>query len=413
MYITEMSLIIDCGAYSIKAGLSTDPVPLIIPNYIARTKLDRHRSLVGSEILSHTDMGGLLMLLAFQKGYMVNWDIQRQLFDHLLGPSHLSISPQETDLIFTEPPFNFPSVRDTLDEILFEEYGFKSVTRSTASNLSAYRYSKEHTSSPACLVIDSGFSFTHVMPFCGLKPVSNGFLRIDIGGKFLTNQLKDLISYRQINVTEETFVINQVKEDTCFVSLDLYADMSRCKQEILAFRDTGQVAKSGIFVRYILPDFSGTHRGYKYSPTSSEACPPDRTLNLGNERFSVPELLFSPSDIGLEQMGLCETVQRCLSLVPPAMSESLTGNIVLTGGSPLFPGFRDRLCHDLRSLLPSLHDLQVTLPTDPITYAWGGGRELANSELVSRPTHLSPLLFEEYMEQGHGAWNLKSQISFS
>ena len=407
-----MSLIIDCGAYSMKAGMSTASAPLVIPNYIARAKLDRHRSLVGSEILSHTDMGGLVMLLAFQKGYVVNWDIERQLFDHLLGPSHLSINPPETDLIFSEPPFNFSSIRDTLDEILFEEYGFRSVTRCTAGNLSAYRYSKEHPLSPSCLVIDSGFSFTHVMPFCGLKPVLNGCVRIDVGGKFLTNQLKDLISYRQINVTEETYVINQVKEDTCFVSRDFYGDMSSCRQEIMDFRDSGRVRKSGTFIRYILPDFSGTTRGCIYNPASGELCPPDRTLNLGNERFSVPELLFTPSDIGLDQMGLAETVQHSLYLTPPIMTESLSRNVIITGGSTLFPGFRDRLYGDLRSRVPSVHDLQILLPTDPITYAWEGGRALANSDLASRPTHLSPLPFEGYMEQGHGAWALKSQVSF-
>ena len=408
-----MSLIIDCGACSIKAGLSTDTSPLVIPNCIARTKLDRHRSLVGSEILSHTDMGGLVMLLAFQKGYVVNWDIERQLFDHVLGPSHLSINPPETDLIFTEPPFNFASIRDTLDEILFEEFGFRSVTRCTAANLTAYRYSQQHPLSPACLVIDSGFSFTHVMPFCGLKPVRNGFVRIDIGGKFLTNQLKDLISYRQLNVAEETYVINQVKEDTCFVSRDLYGDMSRCKQEIIAFRESGHVPKAGTFIRYILPDFSDTNRGYIHNPASAEVCPPDRTLNLGNERFSVPELLFTPSDIGLDQMGLAETVQHSLTLTPPLMNESLTGNIILTGGNPLFPGFRDRLFGDLRARIPSLHELALSLPANPVTYAWEGGRELASSEIPSRPPHLSPLSFEEYMEQGHAAWSQKSLISFS
>jgi hypothetical protein len=49
--------------------------------------------------------------------------------------------------------------------------------------------------------------------------------RINIGGKHLTNQLKEVISYRQLMVMDETFVINQVKEDLCFVSTDFTSDI--------------------------------------------------------------------------------------------------------------------------------------------------------------------------------------------
>ena len=408
-----MSLIIDCGANTIKAGLSSFDTPLVIPNYIARTKLDRNKTFIGSEILSKSDMGGLIMLLAFQKGYLLNWDVERQVLDHLLGPTHLGINPQDTDLILSEPPFNFASIRDTLDEILFEEYGFRSVTRCTSGNLSAFHYHTDHPLAPSCLVIDSGFSFTHIMPFCGLTPLMNGFVRIDVGGKFLTNQLKDLISYRQINVADETYVINQVKEDTCFVSRDVFADMRACKHEMLSLRETGRFQATGTCIRYILPDFSGTNRGYIHDPLSDEVCPPDRTLSLGNERFSVPEILFNPSDIGLDQMGIAESVQLSLKRSPPIMCESLTRNMVLTGGNTCFRGFRDRLHDELRATLPSIHDLELSLHPDPVSYSWEGGRRLANTDLSSRPPHMSPLAFETYMEQGHNAWISKTTTSFN
>lgn len=42
--------------------------------------------------------------------------------------------------------------------------------------------------------------------------------RIDVGGKVLTNLLKEWISYRQLNVLEETYVMNECKEDTCYVA---------------------------------------------------------------------------------------------------------------------------------------------------------------------------------------------------
>lgn len=59
--------------------------------------------------------------------------------------------------------------------------------------------------------------------------------------------------FRQLNVMDETYVINQVKEDACFVSLDFNADMITARggrQENTILRD------------YVLPDFTTIKRGY-------------------------------------------------------------------------------------------------------------------------------------------------------
>ena len=53
--------------------------------------------------------------------------------------------------------------------------------------------------------------------------------RINCGGKHLTNLLKEVISYRQLMVMDETYVINELKEELCFVSLDFDKDMRTAK----------------------------------------------------------------------------------------------------------------------------------------------------------------------------------------
>lgn len=102
--------------------------------------------------------------------------------------------------------------------------------------------------SPACcIVVDCGFSFTHVVPILENKVVWNavkrcGFpwlfrllmwhasiqVRVDVGGKLLTNHLKELVSYRQWNMMDETFIVNDVKEKCCFVSQNLKSDLETC-----------------------------------------------------------------------------------------------------------------------------------------------------------------------------------------
>merc|ERR1712159_125734 len=75
------------------------------------------------------------------------------------------------------------------------------------------------------LVIDAGYSFTHVVPVFRGVALNYAAKRINIGGKALTNHLKELISYRQWNMMDETMVINAVKERLCFVSQDFDKDM--------------------------------------------------------------------------------------------------------------------------------------------------------------------------------------------
>ena len=69
-----------------------------------------------------------------------------------------------------------------------------------AGTLSAYKYGKENPSELCCLVVDCGYSFTHLIPFVQGKKVTECLFRIDMGGKVLTNHLKDIISYRCYSV---------------------------------------------------------------------------------------------------------------------------------------------------------------------------------------------------------------------
>ncbi len=51
---------------------------------------------------------------------------------------------------------------------------------------------------------------------------------VDVGGKLLTNHLKELVSYRQWNMMDETFIVNDVKEKCCFLSQDFKRDLEIC-----------------------------------------------------------------------------------------------------------------------------------------------------------------------------------------
>jgi len=102
------------------------------------------------------------------------------------------------------------------------------------------------------LVVESGYSFTHIVPYILQKKFKPGILRVNVGGKILTNHLKEVISYRQLHVMEETYVMNQCKEDLCFMSTDFDRDLKIAKTKW---------PKNTIVRDYILPDYTTVNRG--------------------------------------------------------------------------------------------------------------------------------------------------------
>lgn len=353
-----------------------------------RSKSERRKNFVGNQIDECKDLSGLYYLLPFQKGYLVNWDTQRQVWDYLFGEDCRNIKPQDMDLIVTEPMHNFPSIQEAMSEIFFEDYKFKSVLCLPSVFLSYLNYARYHADVRCALIVDSGYSFTHIVPMYKGKAVVEGVVRIDVGGKLLTNQLKETVSYRQLHVLDETYVINQAKEDICYVALDFVAEMEESRKK----------GANRVKCEYVLPNFSNRRRGYIKTDTAPKHTEDEQSLILSNERITTPELLFSPSNIGISQMGLAEAIVHSISLTPSEMHPHLYANIVLTGGNFLFSGFKSRLLSDVRRLCPEVYDVSIYLPDDPIGYAWKGGTMLCDSSI--KPDYIKGISSEEYKEIG-------------
>ncbi|XP_012519439.1 PREDICTED: actin-related protein 6 [Propithecus coquereli] len=78
------TLVLDNGAYNAKIGYSHENVS-VIPNCQFRSKTARLKTFTANQIDEIKDPSGLFYILPFQKGYLVNWDVQRQVWDYLFG----------------------------------------------------------------------------------------------------------------------------------------------------------------------------------------------------------------------------------------------------------------------------------------------------------------------------------------
>jgi actin-related protein len=70
----------------------------------------------------------------------------------------------------------------------------------------------------AGIVIDAGFSACYVVPFYDGQLLTAGIRRLNLGGKALTNLLKETVSYRSLNMGDEGLLMEQLKEQLCWVS---------------------------------------------------------------------------------------------------------------------------------------------------------------------------------------------------
>jgi actin-related protein 6 len=303
-----------------------------------------------------------------------------------------------------------------------------------------------HLPTECLLLIDSGYSHTMITPLINGRPVQQAIRRLDIGGKFLTNFLKEQLSVQQLNVMDETYMVNELKETTCFVSDDFRRDLERTWKG--GMRDR-RILDPSIVVEYVLPDYETVHKGIvrphnlaglKRKGSDPELGPksgrPEPFVTLGNQRFLVPELLFNPSDIGMKEAGLPTVIMESLDAMPAALRPAMLANVVLVGGNVLLPGFVERLLvhiplppkimlifartRELRQLAPSEYNVRVVRAPEyvkswspfvnfclinfsPTKSTWLGASVMANH----RET-LSSLLVtrEEYLEHG-GNWVLK------
>jgi actin-related protein 6 len=211
--------------------------------------------------------------------------------------------------------------------------------------------SAANTPAEALLVIDSGYSHTTVTPLIHGQPLHSAVRRLDVGGKLLTNYMTRLVSLRHFDMRNDTYIVNEMKEAACYVSGDFKGDLDRAWKGTKGERRVEYLAGGGggIARDYVLPDFHTRSKGVvrEFDPARHSKAHKlaaagqidEDVITLRNERFSVPELLFHPSDMGMRQPGLPDLIKQSLHQLPVGLWPALLANIIVVGGNTLFDGF--------------------------------------------------------------------------
>ncbi|EGC32012.1 hypothetical protein DICPUDRAFT_99023 [Dictyostelium purpureum] len=433
-------LIIDNGAYTLKIATNNPSQGhLVIPNQSGKVKNDKH-SLLGDDLSNYSNPSEVKCRNPMEKGYITNWSLEKEIWDYVFKRDDMKVKPQDYNLLLTEEPFALEEIRKTMYEVVYEQYKFKSLYLTCPSTLGLVNIKQQLLQhqmqqlqppldanmqlllkSPCHLVVDCGYSATHIVPHFQNTKLNYAIKRFGIGGKIMTNYLKEIVSFRYWDMMHETKLMNIIKERTCFISTDFMKDLTTCQKE----RE-----KSPLRLDYVLPNYNDSNNktGYIKKPkeqinssdndikenldsnnnsnsnnNNEKDEDMDQVLTLVNERFTVPELLFNPSDIGMNQAGLAESIVQSINCTNPNLHIPLYSNIVLLGGSTLFPGLKQRLELELRRLAPEQYNINIFQPQDPILSPLYGGIRLAQ-----QPDYLKYTVSrQEYEEYGYNYCNKK------
>lgn len=114
----------------------------------------------------------------------------------------------------------------------------------------------------------------------------------------------------------------------------------------------------------------GEQKGYEL--------PDGQVVQLANELFRAPEILFMPSSLGMESPGIAELLYTCIMKCDVDIRKDLYGNIVLAGGGSMISGLAERLQKDISSLSPSTMKVRIIAPPERQYSSWIGASVLAS-----------------------------------
>ena len=360
----KAALVVDNGSSMCRAGYAGEDSPrAVFPSIVGRPRNEHvirmgvmglNDSYIGDEVQSRRLF--LTLNHPIERGIVTDWDGMEKIWHHTFH-RELRVAPDDHPVLLTETPLNPRANREIMAQIMFETFNTPAMYVANQAVLSLF--SSGRTSG---IVIDSGEGVSYTVPIYEGYALLHAIQRVNIGGRDSTDYLIILLTKRGYSFTtsSERENVRDIKENQCYVTFD--------------FEHT---SSSSLETSYELPD--------------------GQVITIGKERFQAPEVIFQPSLLGMDSVGIHKATYDSIMKCDIDIRKDLYANIVLTGGNTMYRRFDDRIQKELTAFKPPTMEMKIVKENrqERKYFAWIGG-----SILASRPSFkklwISKQEYDEY-----------------
>eukprot|EP01100_Stratorugosa_tubuloviscum_P015080 TRINITY_DN8463_c0_g1_i1.p1 TRINITY_DN8463_c0_g1~~TRINITY_DN8463_c0_g1_i1.p1 ORF type:complete len:418 (-),score=177.42 TRINITY_DN8463_c0_g1_i1:181-1434(-) len=382
------ALVLDTGSLNIKAGFAGEEAPkAIFPSSLGVIKrkgnfLNIDETNLESQSSNNYYIGPSSVYFRrdemeiespFQNGLISDWDLIERLWSYTISTA-LHSDPREHPILLSEPTHNTKQIRERTTEIFFEKFQVPGFFISKNSVLSAFASGRA-----TALILESSASGTVAVPVFEGYALKKNIAQSNLGGEKLTNDTISALEKKNIIIQPNySFVRKEVVSGEYRINLLDYPKTTQTFHKF-SILNIARDLKESIF-RVSDTTFDETLDAN--IPTIPFELPNGRLLEIGTERFSVAEQLFSTNTNiqNSDSLAIQYLVQNSVKSCDLDIRKDLYTNIVVCGGNSLIHGFNERLSRELTNLstIPTKTKIVPATNIEKKYSTWIGGSILGS-----------------------------------